>query len=126
MRGTPTCGPYFSIEMVETRVIESCGCSIWTRLSASMSKVMATATLAPLGHGTGRLIMATTSRKNLVMRFDGLALVDRQYVLRAGRHGDDAIHLGAQHDIVAGFGDRLAPAGLAILVDRDVHPQIEG
>src|SRR5687767_7023184 len=58
MRGTPTSGPYFSIEMVETRVIESEGCSMWIRLSASMSKVMATATLAPLGQGTGRRIMA--------------------------------------------------------------------
>src|SRR5687767_10742530 len=111
MRGTPTCGPYLSIDMVDMRVIESCGCSIWTRLSASMSKVMATATLAPLGQGTGLLIMASSSRENLVMRFDGLPLVDRQYVLRAGRHGDDAIHLGPEHHIIAGFRNGLAPAG---------------
>src|SRR5262245_3272402 len=46
------------MEMVESRVIESRGCATWTRLSASMSKVMATATLAPSGHGTGLWIIA--------------------------------------------------------------------
>lgn len=60
MRGTPTSGPWRSIEMVETRVIESPGCSIWTRLSASMSNVIATATVAPLSQGAGRLSMEET------------------------------------------------------------------
>src|SRR5215207_8817084 len=58
MRGTATRGPYWSIEIVDTREMESPGCSMWTRLSASISKVMAAATFAPLGQGTGRRIIA--------------------------------------------------------------------
>ena len=42
------------------------------------------------------------------MRFGGThcEAVDRQHVLRAGREGDDAVHLGAQHDVAAGRADR--------------------
>ena len=46
-----------AIEIVETLLIESLGCSICTRLSASMSKVIAQATLAPFGQGTGLTII---------------------------------------------------------------------
>src|SRR4051794_34409867 len=73
MRGTPTTGPYFNIEIVETRVLESRGCSICTRLSASISKVIATATLAPFGQGTGRLIIVNSSERNgpgTILRID--------------------------------------------------------
>src|SRR5690606_5973533 len=48
--------------MVGPRVIESRGWARWTRLSASMSKVMATATLAPFGQGTGLRIMGDDPR----------------------------------------------------------------
>src|SRR5215212_2697615 len=65
MRGTATRGPYCSIEIVDTRVMESAGCSMWTRLSASMSKVMAAATFAPLGQGTGRRIIAELPSRSL-------------------------------------------------------------
>lgn len=41
--------------------------------------------------------------EDLVMRLDRFAHIDRQHVLRTGRHGDDAVYPGAQHDIVTGL-----------------------
>ena len=41
------------------------------------------------------------SAHHFVVHLDRLSPVDRQDVLRAGRHGDDDIHLRTQHDIVA-------------------------
>ena len=46
------------MESAETRNSASPGCSRWIRLSASVSKVMQTAHLAPFGQGGEFLILA--------------------------------------------------------------------
>ena len=43
----------------------------------------------------------------------------------AAGHGDDAVHLGPEHHVVAGLGGGHTPGGVAALIDRNVHPQIE-
>ena len=56
MRGIAT-SSYFSHDMVDSMVGARSPCSRCRMLSVSMSKVMAQATRAPFGQGTGLLIM---------------------------------------------------------------------
>jgi hypothetical protein len=51
--------------------------------------------------------------------------VDRDHVLRAGRHDHDAVNCSAQRHKVSRFAEWLAPDDLAIGADRDVHPQVQ-
>ena len=77
----PLLDRYTGIDIVDTRVIESRGCSMWMRLSASMSKVMATATFAPFGHAAGcsdrpaRTVFTTVFTLSIVHCHPGFAFV---------------------------------------------------
>ena len=59
------------------------------------------------------------------MRLDGLLAVDLEDVLRAGRHHRDAIDLGANGDVVAGFAHGGRELEVAFLVPGDVHEQVD-
>lgn len=51
--------------------------------------------------------------------------VDWQHVLRAGRHGNDAIHRGPQDHMIARLGQGLSPTHRSVSCDRDIHPQVQ-
>ena len=69
------------------------------------------------GCGTG-FLMARPSGQDFVVSLDGLSSVDRQDILRAGRHGDHAIHNSAKHDVVARPRERLGEGRGAVRGDR--------
>ena len=51
--------------------------------------------------------------------------VDRDHVLRAGRHDYDTIHDRTKRHLIPGLAERLSPDDFAIGADRDVHPQVQ-
>ena len=61
--------------------------------------------------GPARREGSRAAMKDPVMRLGRLTgrAVDRQHVLRAGRHCNDAIHRGPKDDMVARLGKRLSP-----------------
>src|SRR5262249_44956836 len=66
------------------------------------------------------------SVKDVEMGFGGLAAVDRQDVLRACRHGADAVEFGTEHHEIAWFGKGGFEGERARARPGDVHEEIQG